>query len=278
MTTAQAKSLADLFAPLFVHPSARGGYWVDTDGGVNLRTVHTPISRSVLVRHFLAKSAVEVVGVHTLSPSTPAEPSHGRYIAIDIDAHKDGSDVGANEQFAKDTFRRLDVLGMSPLLLSTGRGFHLWVMFSKSVSGDVLRSFALWIDSFRPESVSCDVFPRQSHVPEGRFGNWIRLPGLHPKHLTMPAVWNGHVWLTDDESIDRIAAIDYSDPQDIPENLFRSRSKTPAAKRPRLSIPESPRVPFAHQPPPVINADWLSAMTVLPAEGTCFATIPIAGY
>jgi hypothetical protein len=43
-------------------------------------------------------------------------------------------------------------------------------------------------------SVSC--FPKQPEIEAGGFGNWIRLPGRHPKHECYSRVWSGSRWLS----------------------------------------------------------------------------------
>ena len=132
-----------------------------------------------IARHLRGTSHGDVLGLH----STSAD-DRSRWGAFDFDAH----DAPAPEyrealaDAAVAIVERLAEYGAAPLLEdSNGKGgWHVWVTFDAPVAtADV---FA-WLDALAERArldfgVSIETFPKQPSA-RGKFGNWLRVPGLH---------------------------------------------------------------------------------------------------
>jgi hypothetical protein len=46
-----------------------------------------------------------------------------------------------------------------------------------------------------------EVFPKQTQVRDGHFGNMVRLPGKHQKRGCYTKVWNGRAWLEGEQAV-----------------------------------------------------------------------------
>src|SRR5262249_39826672 len=141
----------------------------------------------------------EVIGAY---PLTAGEESHGRWLAIDIDAHDKtkGADPDRNRRYAEYLYQKLKALGFRAIVCHWGTGgFRVLVFLDRDVPGAVLFAFARWLvlDATdkpwgypeRPET-----FPKQAAVAEGKYGNWLRLIGRHHTKDRFPAVFDGTNW------------------------------------------------------------------------------------
>src|SRR5262249_45342709 len=52
-----------------------------------------------------------------------------------------------------------------------------------------------------------ETFPKQSAVPLGKFGNWLRLPGRHHTREHWSRVWDGGCWLEGEEAVDFLLSL-----------------------------------------------------------------------
>ncbi len=169
------------------------------------------LGQSSLEKHYKARDGGGILGIH----STAADGS-SRWLGIDIDLHDDDNlSVTAEGNFvaAHGWWTHLVEAGFDPLLLdSNGRGgFHLWIVFEYPVIAKTVRQFATrLVADFDRRGLDQppELFPGQFH--RGRYGSWLRLPGLHHTHPHYTRVWNDetwdeeHRWLTGHDAIDRI--------------------------------------------------------------------------
>lgn len=167
-----------------------GGYWphgmretlgkIRTAPRVVDRGRHT-LTADVLRRHFEGRDVGDVCGLHTTSTDNTS-----RWLALDFDTH--GTDVTLADRArvanaAEWCTEQLAERGAGVLLECSdgGGGQHVWVRFEAPVAtADVFAWLTDLVDrcadamDVRPET-----FPKQATVPDGAFGNWVRLPGRH---------------------------------------------------------------------------------------------------
>jgi len=165
-----------------------------------------------LIRHFGSLKRHHLIGLHSQSAEHTC-----KWCAIDIDLHD--VDDRLREDAARRNFaaaaawwEKLQARGYDPLLIdSNGRGgFHLLVLFARpaplpdvhAFARDLVADWARRNLDFAPES-----FPKSATMEEGKFGAWLRLPGLHHTHDHFTRVWCGDAWI-DDPWLSGNAAID----------------------------------------------------------------------
>ncbi|QDU94126.1 primase alpha helix C-terminal domain-containing protein [Lignipirellula cremea] len=178
---------------------------------VKQRTVHGELTQEVIQRHFRAWDASNLIGVHCVSPEDAC-----RWFEIDIDQHTFGNNEIAwrNLYAARRWYVRLHDLGFEPLLWhSNGKGgFRLNVRFAEPLVCREARNFGLWAvqdwKDFGLPSIP-EVFPKQAsiHETEMGVGNFVRLPGRHPKRRWYPEVFDGSCWLRGEEAVRYILSL-----------------------------------------------------------------------
>lgn len=183
-----------------------------------------PLDLARLERHFAAQDAYDILGLYSLGAD-----SMGRWAAVDLDRHDDDENAPTPEQtrcYAIEIYNRLRRFGFSPLLTeSNGNGgYHVRCFFREPVNGEQLFLFARWMVrgwkefgfTRRPES-----FPKQPLIAEGRYGNWLRLVGRHPKRSVYPMGYNGQAWIGGQALIDWILNLTFADPGRIPHEALK---------------------------------------------------------
>jgi hypothetical protein len=207
---------------------AWGGYKpvaLRDDGGKSLtkpcraargRVFLTP---GILTRHFRGQRPEHVVGLHVTAPDSSC-----RWGAADLDCHAAGDDPRATRRAALAWYAKLVALGFHPLLTgSDGKGgYHLRVIFDRPIPSELVYAFMLWLtaDSAshglqrRPEC-----FPKQPHLPPGKFGHWLRLPGRHHTSGYWSRLWDGSRVLADAEAVDTLLSLTGDDPGRIPPGV-----------------------------------------------------------
>ena len=204
-----AASLAAKFFPLQNRSDVHGRYkptWMRTPDPVTGKVMPsytakrrlTPLS---LAAHFAARCRGDLVGLHVSSPEETC-----RWVVVDLDAHGDADDPGANWKMAQAAHGAAKGHGFDALLLdSNGRGgYHLWIVFASPVSmADawrlgrwLVRDFAAFGLAKGPE-----VFPKSPRLSGKRIGNWVRLPGRHHTRDHWTRVWDGEQWLEGEPAI-----------------------------------------------------------------------------
>jgi hypothetical protein len=215
-------------------------------------TEYSPLDADVLRRHFTATRPEDVCGLHITAPDQT-------YLVtiVDIDAHSDDADLQANFALALHVYHTAQALGFDVLLLdSNGKGgYHVWIIHRKLIP--MWQSFRLgkWLirdyQKFgvkeQPES-----FPKNDHLVGKRIGNFIRLPGRHPKRDHYTRVWDDDRkgWRSGAAAVRAILrcrgrAVDVA--QVVPADFTGKPPRKPA--RPRLPRPGSP--PAFHSTHPV---------------------------
>jgi hypothetical protein len=105
-----------------------------------------------------------------------------RLVAIDLD--------GPTWKEDADALRECAVEAGVPVLVErsrSGRGAHVWVLFSQPVAARVARAIGSWLltQAMSRRSISMDsydrLFPNQDTMPAGGFGNLIALPLQHAR-------------------------------------------------------------------------------------------------
>lgn len=188
-----ADKLAVALEPLLNRTDACGGYRgsrvttrKDTDGD------WLPM-KSALHCHFAGH---RTIGLHSTSPGNIC-----RWLAFDIDAH-DGESEEANLGLARTIVRRLRDHGLYPYVFdSDGRGgIHIWAILPSPMPASEAHELAR--GAGRDTGAEC--FPKQPQIREGGFGNWIRLPGHHPKQNHWSRVLTNDGWGDDEETVDAL--------------------------------------------------------------------------
>ncbi len=187
-----AKDLAvHLFELMVNRTDCYGGYYRRGEK-TRQTTRHKQLDVAVLEQHFRAGSANDIVGLHTTNIA-----DNSRWFCIDIDAHEgSGAAAGMNERLAVALWYTLSDLGLSPALFQSNGagGFHLYVWFNQPVpTGDLWR-FGKWLLQQSSTQDPPEFFPKQPTI-NGKFGNWVRLPGRHHTRDHYHRAWSGEGWL-----------------------------------------------------------------------------------
>jgi hypothetical protein len=222
--------LAGWICDHWVHRSdCRGGYRRGKDGRIEQYTHKyylwlSPI-RDDLLRPFRATTFSDVVGLHMVRHCRDGV-CRPRITASDIDRHRPTDDPRANWRAALAWNEQLINIGYNLLLIDSNGagGFRNVVVFNDWVPTVDVHTFLCWLTwdweelglTSRPET-----FPRQPCINApgsgfGSYGNWLRLPGKHPKRPHWSRIWHDGRWLEGDEAIDAILATTGDDPALIP--------------------------------------------------------------
>jgi hypothetical protein len=161
-------------------------------------TCYAPINRARLIQHFQAGGPCDVLGVHSADAA-----NRGRWGGLDFDVHGDDpARAEANRLAALHWYGVLMRQGFRPLLYeSNGRGgYHLRVLLAEPVPAERLFHFVRrLVADHRQHRLAQppEAFPKQADVRRcaKRLGNWLRLPGRHPKRDFWSRVWDGSSWL-----------------------------------------------------------------------------------
>jgi len=172
--------------------------------------------------HFACPGDGRTIGLHTT-----ATDNTSRWFAIDVDRHEndsEGVDPESNFRAAMAWCRKLRPAGLEPLLEdSNGNGgFHIWVLLNRPApTEDVFHFIDSLLDDFAALGLQSkpETFPKQARLSEGGFGNWLRLPGKHPKHDHYSRFWNEQVqaWCEGHAGIAMMLSATLNDASLIPE-------------------------------------------------------------
>jgi hypothetical protein len=171
-------------------------------------------------RHFRADCRADIVGAHSADAD-----NRTKWGALDIDQHGDDPvRAEMNRLAALHWYAVLLHRGLHPLLTaSNGKGgFHLRVLLAEPIDAARIYHFLRWLTSDHkkvglnspPES-----FPKQADVRKCSlgYGNWLRLPGRHPKRPYWSEAWDGLHWLAGHEAIDFLLSLEGDDPALVPK-------------------------------------------------------------
>lgn len=195
-----------------------GGYWRDEAGLIHPTTRPQKgrrpgdLSADVLRRHFLAEGPYAVVGLHTTSPANEC-----RWIGLDLDAHGPGANPEGNEQAATHWWSVL--LGWDvPAILTASNGaggFHVRGLFDPPIPSADAHALACYMVADHARfglTAPPEVFPKQPALSppgtgRGEFGNWLRLPGRHPKRGYWSAVRGPDGWLAGSPAVSHLLSL-----------------------------------------------------------------------
>lgn len=217
-----AKSLADWTVERLVNRSdCCGGYY--RRGRAVKRTTRKNLTpdglAAMLERHYGAKTANRVVGLHTTSPQNTSQ-----WLLLDLDAHTDSEGGEANLRAATAIVGRIEAQGFTPVVLdSDGRGgIHVLVAFESPAPTP--RVYALgryavaeWT-SYDLEKEP-ETFPKQPQIRKGGYGNWVRLPGRHHEREHWTRLWTGEGWADAETTIDALLRIEGDPIGGLPEPI-----------------------------------------------------------
>ena len=152
---------------------------------------------TALPRHF---AGMRTIGLHTTSPSNTC-----RWIAFDIDAHGTDDVAEANHTTALTIAGRLRCHGLTPYVFdSNGRGgYHVWAVLHEVTASEDAYSLAREV----ADGLGVEAFPKQARINEGSYGNWIRLPGKHPRRYHWSRLWTGQGWADARETVAAVVAM-----------------------------------------------------------------------
>jgi hypothetical protein len=201
------------------------------------------LTPGMVEQHFRARNARDVLGLHAIGTDQLCPAAQ-----LDLDNHGgDPATAAVNWRAALAWFNDLTEQGLRPLLsASDGKGgYHLRVLFARRQPAPaVLCWLRHLIRDYRSYGLSCppECFPKQPALSPaglpGRYGNWLRLIGRHPKRDFWAKVWDGEHWLSHNQAIDLIVSLD-GDAIDF---------------GPVRAAPAMPRGGYAYTPDPVARA------------------------
>jgi len=208
------------------------------------------LTRDHLADHYRGRPG-GLVGVHTTSPE-----STSKWGAIDIDRKgDDGPSAGATEAAAIRYSEDLAANGHQTLLTTSNGigGFHVQALFAgprpteqvHALLQSLVSNFAELGLPSRPET-----FPKQPRIRPGGFGNWLRLPGRHPKRDHWSQVWSGDCWLKGCEAIDFVLELGGASPR----TLKQTHCMCPRPDNSGVEDPDCPHLPQTEIAPAVGDA------------------------
>ncbi len=229
---ARAEQLADSVWSLYVNRTdVWGGYNPKTlpDGTTTTEPTTRPsrarrgkvaLSKGILVQHFQATTTRHVVGCHTTSPANTS-----RFGSLEIDRHgAGGNSPEVNQRAALGWHGELTSQGFHPLLTdSDGRGgYHLDILLREPISTARFHYFLKHLRMTYARyglTAPPEIFPKQKELTQRNpFGNWLRLPGRHPKRDHWSKVWDGRAWLAGGAAADYLLTFQGDPPSLVPED------------------------------------------------------------
>jgi hypothetical protein len=176
------------------------------------------LTEAHLVRHFRARGAGDVVGLHTTGPENTS-----RWGGVELDHHgQGGNSPEANRAAALAWYGELRGRGFRPLLTDSNGdgGYHLRFLLTEPAPTPRVFAFLKWLVADHAAhrlSAAPETFPKQPAVTEGgrgQYGNWLRLPGRHHTREHWSRVWDGARWLEGEKAVEFLLALP-GDPPDL---------------------------------------------------------------
>ena len=134
------------------------------------RPVRAAITTEVIGRHLNGQITV---GVYLVTPTVDT----CSMAVIDVDQRSKAMAISLVQACAKIGFTTEEIL----LESSGNKGFHLWLFFEEPLCAKEAMRVGMAVSGHAGLLGKVEVFPKQAHVPEGGFGNLIKLPGRHAK-------------------------------------------------------------------------------------------------
>ena len=142
----------------------------------------TPLTDDRLAQH--------LKGEVTLGAYQLREDGSAGWLCLDVDADEDTELAREHARLmTRLLLGRLHKMGLSPVCEYTGgRGYHIWVFIDGGAPAAFLRRLGDWLVSSVAEDegayagIHVEVFPKQTALCPGEFGNLVKLPlGIHKK-------------------------------------------------------------------------------------------------
>ena len=161
----------------FIREDCYGGYNIEKEGKkAKGLTIKSPLTNKI-------SPLKTAIGAHT------SYKGISKYICIDLDASKQAKENFLqgnitqlqNEKTAllnqsHSLFTFLYQNNLTPLLEDSNGGYHIWI-FLKNTKQEIAFKFGQMLkNKFNLN----EVFPKQPSIQEGKFGNWVRVPGVYP--------------------------------------------------------------------------------------------------
>lgn len=178
MWSEMASALADFAWKNMVNRTDRFGLYL-ADGSV---VTESNLEKHNLEAFFAGKFSA---GLHTTSPKNTC-----RWIAFDIDSDDKSNHQAENWILAE---RLVHAARQHDLrcLVEDSNGvdrYHVWIIFDRPVPSVAAYDLA---EEIRVEAEAlCEVFPKQPSLEPGQIGNWLRLPGKHPRRPHVSRFWD----------------------------------------------------------------------------------------
>lgn len=199
----------------------------------------------IIERHFVGRDHGDIIGLHSTARDEAGAGGEtaccwSRWLAIDIDRHDETIDAGKTCEAALTWWRRARQAGFHPLLFdSDGRGgFHLLIVFRASVATERVFGFGKWLTADWEQlglEEAPEIFPKQPALARGKgFGNWLRLPGRHHTREHWSRLWSGEHWMSGEEAVDAITAIQGDAAERIPDDAIEAAERRTSGARSEL--------------------------------------------
>jgi len=120
-----------------------------------------PITDQIILRHLTGKKRI---GIYPLSPDI-VDGNSCYFACVDIDTQ--------DLNFAKDICFDLQHIGIpSYIEASRAKGYHVWTFFEDAVDAKIARGILQYAIGDR----DTEIFPKQTTIGNGSYGNYINLP------------------------------------------------------------------------------------------------------
>lgn len=221
----------------YVHPDYRAQWGKTVTAPAKRARGVQVLTEATLARHFAARHAGDVIGLHTTSPDLTS-----RWFGFDFDVHlEEGPIPDGHVERVRDGLAwctRALTASCSVLLEDSNGagGRHLWVRFTHPVPTARVYAwlYRLATDCMTATGYRPELYPKQGVLPRGKqFGNWLRLPGLHHSrpHWSRLA-FPGERWQRGAAAVERLLAWSATPSEVVPLDL-----PAPPSDGPRTSMP-----------------------------------------
>lgn len=147
----------------------------------------TPLTEERLEQHLAGQITL---GVYQLRTNGHGQEATAGWLCLDVDADEETEQAREHVRLmTRLLVARLRNMGLSPVCEYTGnRGYHVWLFVAGGAPAPLLRRLGDWlVDSIVEEEgafagIHVEVFPKQTSLRPGKFGNLVKLPlGIHKK-------------------------------------------------------------------------------------------------
>lgn len=151
-----------------------GKQWTEKNGG---------LTEELIAAHF---AGTAIIGLHTTAADQTC-----KWCCWDFDSHDEGD--GDNWDHVTALAENLELQGMHPIIEDSNGagGYHVWIIFNEPLPCPAVFDWQRAV----PVGGKVEHFPKQRTA--ARYGNFVRLPGKHPKRDHWSRFWDGAAWVND---------------------------------------------------------------------------------